>query len=145
MNDRRTGLTAVAALLVLYLTDATDPATFNTCAYAAPNVWQYCEVDVTSLDGTSGDAVTDIDIRMASGLPVPSNVYVDNMVVWAPADEVSLGVALQQDGDLGFINALTGASLNPSTDYTIAWRSGVDYIVIVADLDPDGAFGLVAY
>lgn len=134
-----------AAQLTLYLTDSTDPATFNTCAYATPSVWQYCEVDITSLDGTTGDAVTDIDVRMAAGLPVPINIYIDQMAVWAAADEVTLGVALQQDGDLGFINALTGAALDPSADYVIAYRSGVDYVVVISDLDPDGMFGMIAY
>jgi hypothetical protein len=137
--------TFTAAQLDIYLTDVTDAATFNTCAYTVANVWQYCEVDITSLAGTQGDDVTDITVRMAAGLPVPINIYIDNMVVWAAADEVSLGVAVQQDGDLGFINALTGAQLDPSVDYTIAWRSGIDYVVVVADMDPDGMFGMVAY
>lgn len=134
-----------AAQLVLYLTDATDPATFNTCAYTTAAVWQYCEVDISSLAGTVGDAVTDIDVRMAAGLPVAINIYIDELVAWSAADEVSLGVELQQDGDLGFINATSGASLTAGADYAIAYRAGVDSIVIVADLDPDGAFGLVAY
>ena len=134
-----------AAQLVIYLTDATDPATFNTCAYATPNIWQYCEVDISSLAGTAGDAVTDIDVRMAAGLPVPINIYIDEMVAWSAADEVSLVVELQQDGDLGFINALTGGALTAGVDYAIAYRTGVDAIVVIADLDPDGGFGLVAY
>ena len=134
-----------AAQLVIYLTDATDPATFNTCAYTVPNVWQYCEVDITSLAGTAGDAVTDIDVRMAAGLPVAINIYIDEMVAWSAGDEVSLVVALQQDGDLGFINALTGAPLTAGADYAIAYRTGVDAIVVISDLDPDGMFGLVAY
>lgn len=134
-----------AAQLVIYLTDATDPATFNTCAYATANVWQYCEVDITSLAGTQGDAVTDIDVRMAAGLPVAINIYIDQLVAWSATDEVALNVALQQDGDLGFINALSGAALDPSADYAIAYRAGVDSLVLVADLDPDGGFGLVAY
>jgi hypothetical protein len=132
-----------AAQLVLYLTDATDPATFNTCAYATPNVWQYCEVDVTSLAGTQGDVVTNFDIRMAAGLPVPISIYVDDMHIWSAGNEVSLTVAAV--ADLGFMNMTTFAALVPGVNYSIAWRTGVDYAVILSDLDPDGAAGWVAY
>jgi hypothetical protein len=132
-----------AAQLTLYLTDATDPATFNTCAYATPDEWLYCEVDISSLSGTQGDLVTDISFLVAGDFPVPSVVYIDEMVRWTAADEVSLTV--DAAGDLGFINATALTSLTRGVDYTIAWRTGVDYFVFIADLDPDGAYGWVAY
>jgi hypothetical protein len=129
--------------LILTLTDGTEgDDNYNTCVYDTAEVWLWCEVDITTISGTDVDDVT---FEIAGGLPTPITIYIDAMYAWAAADEAALGVNLLDDGVLGIVDTVTGASLVEWTDYLIAWRDDGDSLVWVSDLALTFLVGLFAY
>ena len=145
--------------LTLVLTDDGGARTFNIPAVASANVWTWVEVDITGLTGGTGDAITEVAIKLSSAgatAHAAMTTYVDFMVKWGAADELALGVDLiDQPGAvksiLTQVKADSGeqahdmAALTEWTDYFINYQSGNDVLVQITNQSTKSGFGLVLH
>lgn len=145
--------------LNLVLTDNGGARTFDIPAVATANVWTWVEVDISSLAAGTGDAITEVAIKLSSAgatAHAAFNTYVDGMYKWDSADELTLGVdVLDQPGSVrGLVvmtktdagtTAHTPTSLVDGTDYFIARRSGNDVLVQITNLSTYCGWGIVAH
>ena len=134
--------------LTLVLTDDGGDRTFNIPALAAANVWTWLEVDITDLDGGTGDSISDVAVLLSEAGATALgefSVYVDIAYVWDATDEEALGVAIQQDGVLSVIDTAGGTSLAELTDYLVHYESGNDFLVYITDQSANEIVALVAY
>ena len=94
--------------LDLLIDDTDADTTFDVCAVATVNVWQWCEVDITGLTGGNGNVVDKIGIVLkdAAGLGA-FNIWLDGMYKWDADDEEALGVDIPYDGVLSVAAVLT--------------------------------------
>ncbi len=145
--------------LTLVLTDDGGARTFNIPAVATLNKWTWVEVDISALTGGTGDAVTAVAIKLSSAGATAHGVfttYIDTMVKWDAADELTLGVDLidqpgavksiltQVKADAG-TQAHDMAALTEWTDYFINYQSGSDVLVQITDQSTKSGFGLVLH
>lgn len=145
--------------LTLVLTDDGGARTFNIPAVASANVWTWVEVDITSLTGGTGDAITEVAIKLSSAgatAHAAMTTYVDFMVKWGAADELALGVdVLDQPGSVRGIvtmvkadagtTAHTPTVLSEHTDYFIHRESGNDFLVQMTDQSTKCGWGIVLH
>jgi hypothetical protein len=137
------------------LTDDGGDRTFNIPAYTTPNVWKWIEIDISSLNAGTGDAITAIKILIsAQGAAAVSDIdmYIDAIWCWDVDEEEALGVNLVQDGVMSVMTVATAAgSANTmsleveNTDYFIHYESGNDFIVTSADHSANSGIALVVY
>lgn len=145
--------------LTLVLTDDGGARTFNIPAVASASVWTWVEVDITGLTGGTGDAITEVAIKLSSAgatAHAAMTTYVDFMVKWGAADELALGVdVLDQPGSVRGIvtmvkadagtTAHTPAVLTEHTDYFIHRESGSDFLVQMTDQSTKCGWGIVLH
>lgn len=145
--------------LTLVLTDDGGARTFNIPAVATANVWTWVEVDVSSLTGGTGDAITAYAIKLSSAGATAHGAfttYIDGVWKWDSDDELALGVdVLDQPGSIrGFITitkadagttAHTLASLVDGTDYFVHRESGNDFLVQITDQSAKTGFTAVLH
>jgi hypothetical protein len=145
--------------LTLVLTDDGGARTFNIPAVASANVWTWVEVDISSLTGGTGDAITEVAIKLSSAgatAHAAMTTYIDGMVKWDSADELALGVdVLDQPGSVRGIvtmvkadagtTAHTPTVLTEGTDYFIHRESGNDFIVQMTDQSTKCGWGIVLH
>lgn len=145
--------------LTMVLTDDGGARTFNIPAVATASVWTWVEVDVSSLTGGTGDAITEVAIKLSSAgatAHAAMTTYIDGMVKWDSADEMALGVdVLDQPGAVRGIVTMTKADagstahtpalLVDGTDYFIARRSGNDVVVQMTDQSTKCGWGIVLH
>lgn len=145
--------------LTLVLTDDGGARTFNIPAVATVNKWTWVEVDISSLTGGTGDAVTAYAFKLSTAgaaAHTAFTTYIDAVYKWDAADEIALGVdVLDQPGSIRGIltqtkadagtTAHTMAALAEQTDYFIARRSGNDSIVTITDQSAKSGFGIVLH
>lgn len=134
-------------------TDAAPDSSFDVCAVATPNVWQWCEVNIGALDGTTGNVVDKVGfvLKDAAGLGA-FNVYIDGMWKWDADDEEALGTAILTDGVYSVMAIPTGetAANTPTvpvenTDYFVHYENGVDFLVTVTDQSANSGVALIGY
>lgn len=145
--------------LTLVLTDDGGARTFNIPAVASANVWTWVEVDISSLTGGTGDAITEVAIKLSSAgatAHASMTTYIDGMTKWDAADELALGVdVLDQPGSVRGIvtmvkadagtTAHTPTVLTEGTDYFIHRESGNDFIVQMTDQSTKCGWGIVLH
>jgi hypothetical protein len=145
--------------LTLVLTDDGGARTFNIPAVASANVWTWVEVDISSLTGGTGDAITEVAIKLSSAgatAHAAMTTYIDGMTKWDAADELALGVdVLDQPGAVRGIvtmvktdagtTAHTPTTLTEGTDYFIHRESGSDFIVQMTDQSTKCGWGIVLH
>ncbi|MEZ5386471.1 MAG: hypothetical protein R3F13_13245 [Prosthecobacter sp.] len=145
--------------LNLVLTDDGGARTFSIPAVATADVWTWVEVDISSLTGGTGDAITAVSIQISTqGVAALDDftLYVDGMMKWDAADELALGVdVLDQPGTIAGIltqvkadagtQAHTMTALTEFTDYFIHRESGNDFIVQMSDQSANCGFGIVLH
>lgn len=145
--------------LTLVLTDDGGARTFNIPAVATASVWTWVEVDISSLAAGTGDAITEVAIKLSSAgatAHAAFNTYVDGMVKWDGSDELPLGVdVLDQPGAVrGFLvmtkadagtTAHTPTSLVDGTDYFIHRESGNDFLVQITNQSANCGWCIVAH
>lgn len=140
--------------LQVLLTDDGGARTLAIPALAA-NKWNWVEVDVSSLDGTTGNAITEFGITLttqgATALAA-FNLYLDAAYKWDATDEEALGNAILPSGVLNVMaiatlaaSANTPSVLTEFTDYIIHYENGNDFIVWVTDQSANSNVALIAY
>lgn len=145
--------------LTLVLTDDGGARTFNLPAVATISKWTWVEVDISSLAAGTGDAITEVAIKLSTAGATAHGVfttYIDTMVKWDAADELTLGVDLidqpgavksiltQEKADSGE-QAHDMAALTEWTDYFINYQSGNDVLVQITNQSTKSGFGLVLH
>jgi len=143
--------------LTLVLTDDGGARTFNIPAVATINKWTWVEVDVSSLAAGTGDAITEVAIKLSSAGATAHGVfttYIDQMVKWDAADELALGVdVLDQPGAIRSVLTMTKANtgthdmaaLTEGTDYFVHRESGSDFLVQMTNQSANAGFALVLH
>lgn len=145
--------------LTLVLTDDGGARTFNIPAVATANVWTWVEVDISSLAGGTGDAITAYRILLSSAGATAHgafDTYIDGVYKWDAADELALGVdVLDQPGSvltvLTQVKADAGtqahdmAALTLDTDFFIHRENGNDFLVQITNQSTKSGFGLVLH
>lgn len=145
--------------LTLVLTDDGGARTFNIPAVATANVWTWVEVDITSLDAGTGDAITAYAIKLSSAgatAHAAFTTYIDGVYKWDAADELALGVdVLDQPGSvcsvLTQVKADAGtqahdmAALTDGTDFFIHRESGNDFLVQITNQSTKCGFAMVLH
>ena len=140
--------TLAAADLQWVLTDDGGAQKFDFCAITSANVWTWCEVDISALNGGTGDVISDVALTLTATGETnlgAFTIYLDQAWVWDAADEEALGTAVIQDGVLSVLDTEGGASLTEGTDYIVHYESGNDFIVYVTDQSTADIAVLVAY
>lgn len=154
----RTSEVLAAGDLTLVLTDdAPADRTFNIPAVTEANKWVWVEVDITSLAGGTGDAITAVKILLSSAGATAHgafNVWIDGMRKWDFADELAVGADLiDQPGavrsfllvvkaDAG-TQAHTITAAVENTDFFVHTEAGNDFLVPITDLSTYTGFALV--
>ena len=132
----RSSVALLATDVQLSATDVTTDTLFNICAVSAGNVnkWLWCDVDISALAGTQGDAVTTIGLLLknAAGLAA-FNLWIDMMYKYDATDDFDLGMSILEDGVRGVANVTAGANLVLGTDYFVSYRSGNDFLVYISN------------
>lgn len=145
--------------LTLVLTDDGGARTFNIPAVATANVWTWVEVDISSLTGGTGDAITAYAIKLSSAgatAHAAFTTYIDGVYKWDAADELALGVdVLDQPGSvcsvLTQVKADAGtqahdmAALTEGTDFFIHRESGNDFLVQITNQSTKCGFAMVLH
>lgn len=145
--------------LTLVLTDDGGARTFNIPAVATVNKWTWIEVDVSSLTGGTGDAITAYSIKLSSAGATSHaafTTYIDGVWKWDAADELTLGVdVLDQPGSIRSIltqvkadagtQAHDMATLTENTDFFVHRESGNDFLVQITNQSTKSGFGLVLH
>lgn len=145
--------------LTLVLTDDGGARTFNIPAVTTANVWTWVEVDISSLAGGTGDAITAYRILLSSAGATAHgafDTYIDGVYKWDAADELALGVdVLDQPGSvltvLTQVKADAGtqahdmAALTLDTDFFIHRENGNDFLVQITNQSTKSGFGLVLH
>jgi hypothetical protein len=145
--------------LTLVLTDNGGDRTFNIPAVSTPNVWTWVEVDISSLTGGTGDAITAYKILLSTAGATAHgafDTYIDGVYKWDAADELALGVdVLDQPGSvltvLTQVKADAGtqahdmAALTLDTDFFIHRENGNDFLVQITNQSTKSGFGLVLH
>lgn len=136
------------------LIDDTDAdTTFDVCAVATINAWQWCEVNVTDLAAGTGNVVDKVGfvLKDAAGLGA-FNIYIDGMWKWDADDEEALSTAIITDGVYSVMSIATGeaAANTPAvpvenTDYFVHYETGNDFIVTVTNQSANSGIALIAY
>lgn len=137
--------------LVFILTDNGGAHSIDIPAVTA-NTWQWVDLTtgITALANGDKDSISAITFGLsAAGAVVvagrATQCYFDTAYKWDSTEEEALGVAIQQDGVLGVVNAAAGASLVEGTDFIVHYESGSDFIVWITDQSTAFPFALVAY
>jgi len=131
-------------------TDGTDQ-TYDPGVVSA-DTWTYVELDISSCDANC-DTVDGVQFlataQGAAAITGTVDVYLDSMYKFDVADEEALGVAIQNDGVLSVLSALTAGgtqtTLAEFTDYFVHYESGNDFIVWISDQSANDNVALVAY
>jgi len=121
----------------------------------APTTWTWVEVDISALNGGTGDVVSEFGVTLtAQGVAALGdfNLYLESAWKWDASDEEALGTAILQDGVLT-VMAVTDAQdqtntqsiLAENTGYFVHYEAGSDFIVSVADNSALSAVALIAY
>ena len=145
--------------LTLVLTDNGGARTFDIPAVATANVWTWVEVDISSLAGGTGDAITAFAFKLSTAGAAAHgafNTYIDGVYKWDSADELALGVdVLDQPGSvlsvLTQVKADAGtqahdmSALTLDTDFFIARRSGNDSLVQITNQSTKCGFAMVLH
>lgn len=141
--------------LVLFVDDTDTDTNINIPAVASADVWTWVEVNVSALDGTSGNVVDKIGVALSSAGATAHGAFtvqIDYMWKWDATDEEALGVDLVQDGVLSVAtiataagSANTPADLVEGTGYVVHYESGNDFLVTVTDQSAASGIALVAY
>ena len=153
----RTSEPLAAGDLTLVLTDDGGARTFNIPAVTATNKWTWVEVDISSLTGGTGDAVTAVKILLSSAGATAHGAFdtwIDGMFKWDGADELALGVNLiDQPGAVRSFLLVTKADAGTTahtitaavedTDYFVHTESGSDFLVPITNLSTYTGFVLV--
>jgi len=139
------------------LIDDTDADTELVIGALTASVWQWVEVDITSLAAGTGNVVDKVGIILTTqgaAALAAFDLYVDGMYRWATADEESLGQNIAMDGVLSVLNtasvdANTGthahANLVEHTDYFTHYQTGSDAIVWITDQSTTSSIALICY
>jgi hypothetical protein len=131
-------------------TNGTDQ-TYDPGAVTA-ETWTWVELDISGCDANC-DTVDGVKFlataQGAAALTSTLDIYLDSMYKWDVADEEALGVAIQNDGVLSVLSALTAGgtqtTLAEFTDYFVHYESGNDFIVWISDQSANDNVALVAY
>lgn len=134
-------------------TDADPDSTFNVCAVATINTWQWCEVDISGLTGGTGNVVDKVGIVLKDAANLAAfNVNFDAMWKWDADHEIALGNAILTDGVYSVINIATAqdAANTPggpseNTQYFVHYESGNDFLVAITDMSAASGMALIAY
>lgn len=147
-------VTIASGDLQILLTDDGGARNVNIGALTA-NKWNWVEVDISSLDGTTGNAITEFGITLtAQGATnlAAFNLYMDGAWKWDASDEEALGANILADGVLAVMTTATAAgTVNTqavpaeNTDYFIHYETGNDFIVTVTDQSANSGVAVVAY
>lgn len=135
--------TTTAGDLELAIIDTTATTDIAFPAIATANVWQWVELDIAALTGTTGDTVTDIEISL-SGQGVAAgqafDCFFDFGFLWDLADETAISRDVLVDGVVSLVTVVDAegtANLMTNrvegTDYIINYQSGDDVLVNVAN------------
>lgn len=141
--------------LNLLLTDNGGARTFTNTLALPASKWTWLEFDISSLDGTTGDVITEVGVTLttqgATNLAA-FNLYMDGAWKWDAADEEALGVAILPGGVRNVLAVATAAGsvntaavLTENTDYFVHYESENDFIVAVTDQSANSGLAVVAY
>lgn len=140
--------------IVITLVESTGDVPFNLPAVAVANKWTWVEVDISSLTGGTGDAVTNYQITLSTaGAALGAfDLYVDGAFKWDATEELTLGVDLVDSPGavrsvFALVKANTGThdfvSLTEDTDFFVHSESGNDFLVTITDQSANAALALV--
>lgn len=149
-SDKAIGVSNLYTVVI----DATANTTNFINEAIAKNEWEWIEVDITGLTGTTGDTVTQLELRMATAMvsKLPVVLHLDYMYAWDLGSEEALGQNIITDGVLSVVTIPTAAGtantltqLAETTDYIIHYQSGNDAIVAVSDQSAASGIALINY
>ena len=132
----------------LQITDNPAGVISVTLPAVPANTWTWVELDISGIGNASKDVITDLGLYLSFAGAARGEfiVYVDFMVKWdTTTEEDAIGLAVQQDGCLGIVNTVTGASLVEWTDFFVHYQTGVDFVVWITDQSAALLTGLFAY
>lgn len=149
----RTSEDLAAGDLVLEVRDTSDGTAFLLPAIKRDR-WTWVEIDVSVLDGTTGNACTGLKLKITSQGASAHGAFTvdfDAMYKWDATDEEALSVDVIQDGIVGVVTVATAAGsantpavLTEGTDYFVAYRQGNDSLVTITDQSSNSGLALVA-
>ena len=152
-GDATYGLAAGDLTLQLY-DDAPAWRSFDIPAVAV-DTWTWVEVDISSLAAGTGDAITQVAIRLSTQGNTNLGAFscwIDGMYKWDADDEEALGADISEGG-LKTVLTLTTANtgdhtqvlLAEYTDYFVNYQTGNDVIVTITDQSANSGLALVGY
>jgi hypothetical protein len=146
-------ITTEATWWVLEITD--DGGAHEVAIPAVPaDTWTWVEVDVTD-PGGGGNADKDvisslaIDLTATGATAMASEVcYFDGMWKWDAAQEMAIGLDIEEDGLSGVNSVTTGTGGNRTpimevedTDFFVHYEAGNDFLVPITNLSNDSLWG----
>jgi hypothetical protein len=149
-----TSVALTAGDLTFVTVDSTGDVAFNVPAVATINKWTWVEVDITSLAGGTGDAVTNYKLLLSTaGAALGAvNIYIDGAFKWDATEELALGVDLVDSPGavrkvMALVKANTGThdyvALVEDTDFFVHTEAVNDFLVTITDQSANAAIGLV--